>query len=276
MKSLLPLLLSTLLFASSSRELEILPCPRDNDPIKLRDLDQTKLFHEIKDPPILIEVPPNTQKVLLHESPKPSRLSQDLLRLFEFGKEQFMRLDPKRVVFAPRFEVPSQCVYYQPKFIRSDTTIEAINSDTNQSIHVSFFVGKEDHLYLATDLLISSIKSLYYDPEREQFIEQEEPSSLYFSINYKWGDISTTYPKEQFYKNLSLKLLAKVSKTPNESMGIGLGYHFSENIEFFISEIWTADEAPKIQTSMGYTPTTAFGVSFNLTKALEWIRGKNE
>ena len=54
-------------------------------------------------------------------------------------------------------------------------------------------------------------------------------------------------------------------------MGVGIGYNF-KLMEVFVARVWTKDDQNVGGASIGTTASTIFGVSFNLTKGLEWTK----
>ncbi len=263
-------LLSTSLQADE-RELTLIQCQENHkNYVNVEALNHKKLFIPMEDDPLMIKLPQGTNQVFVSEKPKASRLTEDMQTLLKLG---IYNLFIMKAANEEERRKPLECITYKQSYLRSNTTIKIID-EHNKTRNYSFFIGEEDHFYLSADMLISSIKELYYEEESQSFIEKEQPSSFYFGFNYKIGDLTTQYPIREFYNNLSLKAIAKVAKRPSASMGLGLGYHLNDNIEFFVAEVWTRDNKNVNREKLGYTPTTTYGVSFNLAKALGWFGAK--
>jgi hypothetical protein len=54
-------------------------------------------------------------------------------------------------------------------------------------------------------------------------------------------------------------------------MGLGLGYNFGV-VEFFVAHLWTKDDADVSGPARGTTESTAFGISLNITKGIDWLK----
>ena len=257
---------------AEERELPLVVCPSNPQAlIPIHQLDRKRLFSSIDDPPITIKLPKGVRNVRVEEKPLPSRISQDMLTVAQLGlswlDQNIMLMNTPKSLILPAPE----CVQYKQPYLRTTVSMTTVQ-ENNQSQTYHFFVGEEDHFYLSADMPITSINELYYDERTNSLIEKEQPASFYFGLNYKIGDLSTSYPLREFYNNFALKAIAKFAKKPSESMGIGVGYHLNQNIELFIARVWTQDNNNVGKAHLGYTVTNTFGVSFNLTKALLWFR----
>lgn len=101
------------------------------------------------------------------------------------------------------------------------------------------------------------------------------PPIFYLSLNFLLGDVLSD--ERKFLENVELKWLLEGSKTPLDSMGIGLGlrgkFLSRFGIDFdvispFVGVTWTKAEtagAPRIKK-------TRLGVSLDLKKALDWVK----
>ncbi len=271
----LSLLFSTLLFSTNlqadEQELTLIQCQESyKNYVNIETLNHKKLFISMDEDPLMIKLPQGTKHVFVNEKPKPSRLTSDMQTLLQLGINNIFML---KNFNEDERKIPLECISYKQSYLRTNTHIKVMG-ENNNTHNYYFFIGEEDHFYLSADMLISNVKELYYEEESKRFIEKEQPASFYFGFNYKIGDISTQYPIDKFYNNLSIKSFAKVAKKPSESMGLGLAYHLNPNIEFFIANIWTRDNKNVQRAKLGYTQTTSYGVSFNLAKLLDWVESK--
>ena len=258
----------TTLLTAVERPLLIKSCPNQPDIPPIESMHNQRIISEGVGSKMFFKVSPHTKKVWVEEEIKRSRFEEDIQTLQEIAKNLIFSVAPKN-------RRKEQCVEYIQSVKRAYVTLKTLNhDDTNGSISVYQFVAEpEDHFYLSANMLISTIRELHYDDEEKKFFEKEQPSSFYFGLNYKVGDLYTQYPLEEFYNNLSFKAMAKFSEKPNESMGIGIGYHFNEHIELFVAKIWTNDHKSVQRANLGHTDSTTYGISFNLTKALDWVSG---
>ncbi len=250
------------------RELEIRDCSANNSSEipSIESMENRRVLSNGINSKFTFKVSPTTKKVLVEESIKKSRFEEDILTLKEIAT--ILILSPVAKTFGQK----EQCVEYSQTLERAYVTLKVIDSNEENSTSSYHFIAEpEDHFYLSANMLISKIKELHYIKEENSFIEKEQPSSFYFGFNYKLGDLYTQYPLDKFYNNMSLKAMAKFSEKPNESMGLGVGYHFNEYVEFFVAKVWTDDHESVQRANLGRTAATTYGVSFNLTKALGWI-----
>jgi hypothetical protein len=256
----LTLLLSTTLLTTSllSKELTLIPCPST----EVMDIDkltsQRLITPDGQGSQFLFRVKAGTKSVYIDERPRTSRVAKDFATLIQISSD---------IIGFRAKEFKDQCVIYKQSFKRSSVHLETIDETNNTTVY-SFRTGKKENLYLTTDMPITSIKELNYDTKTDTVSEKEQPASFYLGVNYKIGDIYTHYPLSEFYKNFSLKAMAKISKRPTESMGFGLSYPLSEGIEVFVAKLWTRDRGEDV----GDTTTITYGVSFDLNRGLEWIQ----
>lgn len=207
------------------------------------------------------------KKVIIDEKPRASQISKDLVRLIQTSMPIIFRNKSLN-----ENNYTKECVLYKQSFKRAYVQLLTIDNNNNSTLY-TFKVGEIEHLYLTTDMPISSIKELSYNQETQTLYEKKQPSAFYLGVNYKLGDIYTNYSIDEFYNDLSLKAIIKVSNKPTKSMGLGIGYHLSKGIEVFIAKVWTQYSNIDIKGS-GYTPTTTYGISFDLNKALDWLQNQ--
>lgn len=137
----------------------------------------------------------------------------------------------------------------------------------------SLVAGPREIFYLTADMPVSQVKQVQYDKASNTVTEKDTPSTFYFGFNITpFGDAATNYRADSVLENLSLKLLAKASSRPSESTGIGIGYRLSM-FDFFVAHMRTQDD-PNV-SSGGATSSTAYGISFNISKAVDWVTSKS-
>lgn len=164
------------------------------------------------------------------------------------------------------------CVRYQQHFKRANLEVVTKKASGDAVGSYAIVVGPEEHFYITADMPITNVKQLTYDDKSGEVIEKEKPGAFYIGVNGRWGDLYTEYNGKEWYKNLSIKGLFKASKKPGESIGIGIGYNF-EVFELFIAQIWTKDDEDISGLKIGATDATVVGISFNLSRGAEWLKG---
>lgn len=154
--------------------------------------------------------------------------------------------------------------------VESRTKTEA-EDESLETRTTDLIAGPREMLYLSADLPVTKVKELQYDKASNQVTEKDAPENFYLGLNINpFYDVYTQHRSEVFYRNFSLKLLVKASSRPRESMGVGLGYRFGM-MDVFVAHMRTQDD-PDI-SSGGGTSSTAAGVSFNISKAVDWLSG---
>ena len=266
------LLVATLLTSSvaGERELRLIECEKDTEILKLSSIDGQRILSQGKNERFLLRVPRGVKKVLIDERPKKSRFAEDMTTLSEMAVAIFNA--PDKPEFFKK-GLNKNCVEYVQHYTRSEVKIKTFRDKGAEPLSYDFIASPADHLYLSVNMPVGHVKELRYNQEEQIFEEREKPSSLYLGFNYKLGDVHTRYPLRELYKNLALKGLVKFSERPNQSMGVGLGYHVNDMLEVFVAQVWTEDDENVPGTKLGYTPAITYGISFNLSKGLEWIQG---
>lgn len=145
---------------------------------------------------------------------------------------------------------------------------------------VEIITGDAEHFFLSADVPFKKTAELKYNETNGTIELKDKPTEFYLGINFMFGDLTAERPNLSL-KNFFLKAMFRFSKRPLDSYGFALGYRFPEkkilglNLSPF-SVFWgyigtkeeKIDEADKSKRK--FKPT--FGLSFNLDKALEWIK----
>lgn len=263
------MVLSTNLYAAS---IKLESCPTDKKTISLSG----KVNHRLIPNPdataidiLYFELPSDTStenlKIDLVETERRSRISQD----WDTLKKIASKLLPSQLKSSL---TENRCIAHTPAYERSTIDIKIDNNDGDQVASQSFLYGSEERLYLTADMGVTNVRQLSWDQKTSSATEKEKPSSFYIGFNYKFGDTYINYSDQSdFYKNFSLKLLIQASSKPLESSGVGLGYEFPW-FSLFAARIWTKDDANVPGKSLGTTQSNLFGISFNLSKGLDWLK----
>lgn len=219
-----------------------------------------------KDTPHMLKVPTGAAKVNLKEEKRKTRIAEDLATLKKIAEGMFKTQAEFTEAVAKK-----ECVKYEQSYDRATVEIQVLDSQGKELSSSTLVAGPSEHFYLSADMPVTNIKQLTYDSGTNSVIEKEKPASFYIGLNAKFGDVFTNYQFKEFYNDLSIKALVKASSRPSESMGVGVGYNF-KLMEIFVARVWTKDDQNVGGASVGTTASTIFGVSFNLTKGLEWTK----
>lgn len=218
--------------------------------------------------------------VTIEESRRKSRIVEDIAKVFEYAKGQAKAgIDKGAERLAAVVEVPQpQCVTYKSAYKRSTISVQGSipvqwrsNGEPKLSINRSLIAGPKEHWSLSADLPITNVKQLTYDSNTASVVEKDKPTSFYIGVNFKVGDVYTNYDYLDL-NNLSGKFLFKASSSPNDSMGVGVGYSF-KFVELFYVRVWTRDDVSTGKTNLGTTPSNIYGVSLNISKGISWLQG---
>lgn len=161
-------------------------------------------------------------------------------------------------------------------------TVKSIQTGATEdktSAELAITTGPIEHLFLSADLPVLKADQLKYDSSTRTLDSKAQPSSFLVGIDYSIGDVLSSR-HEAFKDGLILKAMIKASKSPLDSFGFALGYR-AKDIKFlgatldtfspFVGYIFSLeDKAGGKQTS--YRGRFQVGISFNLDKALSWIK----
>lgn len=271
MKKIMQSMLFTFLFVGGSaiaeqlNVLQLVDCPNgnsDKNAIWLGIEDEEYRIISSRGDTQLIVAPAGSEIKQSKEVKRRSQIAEDLQNLVTLGT---LINDMKKGANAPK------CYQYRQSYKRATLQITSAPATDKTANHV-IKVGPKEHLYMSVDLPVTKITQLQYNQDTGTITEKDKPASFYFSANWKRGDVFEQYDSDEWTNNISYKVMLKASKRPTESYGLGLGYQF-EAVELFIAHIWTrADDSETVDLDEG--EATVFGVSFNLTKGIAWLKGK--
>jgi hypothetical protein len=147
--------------------------------------------------------------------------------------------------------------------------------------------GPEEHFYLSTDLPVSKTSQLKYDDTTKQFVNKDTPVTFLAGVSYMIGDIlpdSAPFvaTPRSIIGRVVVKTLFKVSSHPLDSAGAGLGFRLPpfntygfqlDTFSPWIGYIWIKEDKPSgSHVGTRYSGHVQGGISFNLDKALSWIK----
>lgn len=228
---------------------------------------------------------------ILYEGDKPEVNFEEIERDTQIMKDinVLMTIVPKVAALAPPGTKIMQVVYNLTKK-RATLTVKVSadkkTDDTkNAALQTTITTGPKEHLFLSTDVRFTKVSQLKYDSSSKSLQEKDAPSSFYLGINYMIGDLLSK--DQQWYNYLVIKGLLKISKRPQDSFGVALGYRspefklFGVSLETFspfIGVVWIKEDSldnGEVQTDKKYSKASwVFGLSFNLDKATDWLKKK--
>jgi hypothetical protein len=144
---------------------------------------------------------------------------------------------------------------------------------------IELITGPTEHLFLSVDLPVSKISVAKFLGDNGTIEPKETPKEFYIGFNCMIGDILSE--KQCVLKNLFFKGMLKLSKKPLDSYGVGIGYRFPRirflginlsSFSMFASLIWTKEENEENNSDTLTKRQVLFGFSYNLDKALEWMK----
>jgi hypothetical protein len=143
---------------------------------------------------------------------------------------------------------------------------------------VEVITGPREHWFLTADLPVAKLSNVKFVQDKGTVEPRETPKNLYLGLNWMIGDILAE--KQNLLKNFFLKAMLKMSKAPLDGYGIGIGYRFPKvrllgidisSFSMFASLIWTKEEIED-KTEKLKKRQFLFGISYNLDKALGWVK----
>lgn len=264
---------ATITNAGNSENIFAIPCEdalmdfNQDTSIDLRIDDSSRLFSGAGTKHIF-KLPIKATNIVVSEEMRDSRIQQDF-KLLAAAFPGIGKVGPYAAVDkAPPKDV---CIEYTQKYKRSKISFTIKDAQDKEILNKTLTAGPAEHWYLSADMPVTKVSQLVYDSESKTLKEKDKPSTFYFGLNYKVGDLFTEYKLDKFYNDFSVKVLFKASSHPNESMGIGLGYPVGP-AELFVASLWTQNEDDVEGTTKGITQFFAAGVSFNISKGLDWLK----
>ncbi len=143
---------------------------------------------------------------------------------------------------------------------------------------VEMITGPREHWFLSADLPVTKLSDVKFVSDPGTLEPKETPKHFYLGVNVMVGDILAG--RQNLSKNFFLKGMLKISKSPLDSYGIGIGYRFPNvrvigvdisSFSVFASLIWSK-EGTEGENNGLKKRQFLFGVSYNLDKAMGWIK----
>lgn len=209
--------------------------------------------------------------IKITEKNRKSRLGEDISTLA--GMVQKLFASKKDV---PLIKVEKE---YRLRKTRSTLIVQAGIKPENKNVKdfeekVEILTGPREHLFLSADLPVEKISDFKYSEDPGSFEPKEKPTEFYLGLNWMFGDVLSE--KQALWKLFFFKGMLRFSKSPLDSVGVALGFRFPEvrflgfdlsSFSVFYGVIWTRQEDNDKRE-----PKWSFGFSFNLDKALGWLK----
>ncbi len=163
---------------------------------------------------------------------------------------------------------------------RSALLTVSVSVGEKQTTAVVLTTGPQEHWFLSADLLVNKISEVkLVEKDKVNTIEPKEtPKSFFLGVNFLLGDILKE--KQVFWKYFFVKGMLKISKTPWDGYGVGLGFRFPQwrilgvdisALSIFGAMVWTKEE--NADKSVKFTKRQMLmGISYNLDRALDWVK----
>jgi hypothetical protein len=162
------------------------------------------------------------------------------------------------------------CYKFDPQYLRSTLTItpKIANKADAKLGKAIIITGPIEHFWLSADMGVSNVKQLALDANGKP-APKDKPASFYVGFNWKIGDVYETRP-HNWYESFSAKLLLHAAGSPSDSIGMGVSYDLPEVLSIPGATIFFA--RVKTKNDLGATWSNFGGLSFDLTRGLEWLK----
>ena len=263
---------------------------------------KTRWFGSIGDTIFIIAMSNDGHKVTLEdpkEERRTSRFDRDLSTLKQIAKKLGVDLPGEKALF--RVAAPSAQFWgrrYHLKETRAFVTInsEAIaehsikvagavkgTADATEKAELKLVTGPPENFFMTADCPVDSLKLLKYNKDDGSVALKKAPETYYLGLDYTFSDLASD--ADNFApKNIVLKAMVKLSKRPQDSVGIGVGYRLPaftlgglnfKGISPFVGYFRTLEDRKRSDGSVdklgGHSTDVRAGVSLDLSPALGWI-----
>lgn len=175
-------------------------------------------------------------------------------------------------------------------FVVLDLTNGGQADDNKDSDSVAVSTGPREPWSISADLPVTHASELKINDQTHEIESKEQPGFFYAGFDYApWGDVLG--PASQFTDSFVLKFLAKVSKKPLDSFGLGVALrpgfysHILPSLNIFdtfspfVAVTWTRQDkklpSGELKVNGSRLPDFRVGLSFNIDKAVDWTK-KND
>jgi hypothetical protein len=150
--------------------------------------------------------------------------------------------------------------------------------DKEKEEKMEIITGPTEHWFLSADLIVLKLSKVKFVGNQGTIEPRETPKVFYLGVNWMIGDVLKE--RQNLLKNFFVKGMVKFSKKPFDSYGFGIGYRFPgvkvlgidiSSFSVFGSWLWTKEQQEEKAEELTKRQIQ-FGISFNLDKALEWVK----
>jgi hypothetical protein len=212
------------------------------------------------------EVKPN---ITFEEKARKTRIANDLSVLTKL----VVTITTKGA--APEIEIARAT--YQLAKRRANLTVTAKlgKSKTSKS---SLVTGPTEHWFLSADLPVAKLSEVKFVQDKGTLEPRETPRNIHLGLNCMIGDILKE--RQNLLKNFFVKGMLKISKSPLDGYGVGIGYRFPKvrplgidisSFSIFAAVMWTKEETEDKKEELK-KHQILFGIGYNLDKALGWVK----
>lgn len=234
--------------------------------------------------------PTSGAEVAVDEKVRKTAIAQDFAAVFKF----IAKKDAAAPAAAPPMPLPPDklCWYditYELKRLRATATVTtktAPGAGGAKEAATTLITGPAEHWFLSGDVIVTGAKELKYDTDAKLVLQRDKPQQLYLGLNYMWGDIYKKYDSGDRNRFVG-KLMVLPSKRPFDSVGIGVGYRFAENVftaatdqptggfMVFVGSFWTKGD--KLDANGAVVPgkreqSWRVGISYSLDNLFGWLQ----
>ncbi len=143
------------------------------------------------------------------------------------------------------------------------------------AVSMTILTGPAEHFFISADVFATGADVLTTDSSGA--VQVAKPPAFYVAVDYLLGDLPSDH--RPLWANLVVKGLFKGSKSPQDSLGFGLGlrgsYLKSYGLDFelispFVAVTYTKSTDASSSTSRDRQVRVGFSV--NVSKALDWLK----
>lgn len=225
--------------------------------------------------------------VAIQESARDTRLAQDLATALKVASSIKSLRATEPALHAQDYALTkTRATLVVTAKVKGASAKDGAAEAANPELKATIITGPTEHFFLSADLPITKATQLSYDSTTLQLTSKDVPTTFYFAVDYTLGDVLSA--ERTLWEGITLKAMFKVSKNPLDSYGVGLGYRLRNTRLFaieldafspFVAVLWTKQDTDNGVNAAGqhligseYHANVRAGLSFNLDKALDWLK----
>jgi len=159
---------------------------------------------------------------------------------------------------------------------RADLTVKVASVDEKNAVAViSLKSGPAEYFSLSANLPVTSVSQLTIDSQ-QQVVTKQAPKEFLVGFDWNFGDVYSDYSMWNLSRGF-VTAMARFSKQPLDTLGVGLGYNFGP-VSLFGGPLGirqpTSASAAGTAVAMRYKVAWRLGVAFDLGTAAGWVSPK--